>query len=56
MQVTINAEQELYVIPCGKGYTCLGFDVLLERYNAIAEWLRREGLIQDFLPAKCGAP
>ena len=52
MQVTINAEQELYVVPCGKGYTCLGFDVLLERYNAIAEWLRREGLIQDFLPAQ----
>jgi len=27
--VTVNAEQELYVIPCGDGYSCLGFDVLL---------------------------
>jgi hypothetical protein len=48
--VTINAEQELYVIPCGDGYSCLGFDVLLTRYNAIAEWLRKEGLQQDDLP------
>ena len=49
-EVSINAEQELYVIPCGDGYSCLGFDVLLARYNAIAEWLRKEGLQQDDLP------
>jgi hypothetical protein len=48
--VGINAEQELYVIPCGDGYSCLGFDVLLTRYGAIAEWLRKEGLQQDDLP------
>ena len=48
--VGINAEQELYVIPCGDGYSCLGFDVLLTRYKAIAEWLRKEGLQQDDLP------
>jgi len=26
--IKINHEQRLYVIECGKGYTCLGFDVL----------------------------
>ena len=25
-QVTVNTEQGLYVIPCGEGYSCLGFD------------------------------
>ena len=48
--VTVNAEQELYVIPCGEGYSCLGFDVLLARHNAVAAWLRSEGLQADDLP------
>jgi len=48
--VGINAEQELYVIPDSSGYSCLGFDVLIARYNAIGEWLRGEGLQQDDLP------
>jgi hypothetical protein len=48
--VTVNAEQELYVIPCGDGYTFLGFDVLLARHNAVAAWLRNEGLQADDLP------
>jgi len=48
--VGINGEQELYVIPCGDGYSCLGFDVLISRYNAIAAWLRKEGLQQGDLP------
>ena len=48
--VTVNAEQELYVIPCGDGYSCLGFDVLLARHNAVAAWLRNEGLQADDLP------
>jgi hypothetical protein len=26
MAVTINLEQRLFVIPCGPGYTCFGFD------------------------------
>jgi len=37
--VTINREQELYVIFCGRDYTCLGFDVCLEWARGIAEWL-----------------
>jgi len=48
--VGINAEQELYVIPDSHGYSCLGFDVLLSRYSAIADWLRKEGLQQTDLP------
>ena len=43
-KVTINEEQGLYVIPCGDGYSCMGFDYLLERYAAVAEWLTSEGL------------
>ena len=26
-KVTINQKQRLYVIPCGEGYSCLGWDV-----------------------------
>lgn len=47
--VTVNTDQELYVIPAGGGYSCLGFDVLLSRYNSIAAWLRSEELKQDDL-------
>ena len=48
--VGINAEQGLYVIPESHGYSCLGFDVALTRYTAIAAWLRKERLQQDDLP------
>ena len=30
---SINAEQRRYVLNCGKGYSCLGFDVA-ERWRA----------------------
>lgn len=30
-KVTLNEEQRLYVIPSGKGYSCLGFDVCEQR-------------------------
>jgi len=42
-QVTINAEQRLYVIPSGAGYSCLGFDVAEERLAAVADWLIQQG-------------
>ncbi len=29
--VTVNEEQKLFVIPCGEGYSCLGFDVCEDR-------------------------
>ena len=41
-QVTINQEQELYVIPEGSGYSCLGFDVCKERTEKYAKWLGAE--------------
>ena len=50
LEVSINAEQELYVIPDTHGYSCLGFDVLISRYNAIGAWLCKEGLEQTDLP------
>jgi hypothetical protein len=39
VMVTINNEQELYVIPCGSGYSCLGFDVVLDKINKLIKWL-----------------
>ncbi|REJ65662.1 MAG: hypothetical protein DWQ31_17125 [Planctomycetota bacterium] len=40
---TTNEEQELYVLPAGSGYSCLGFDVLIARNNGACEWLRDNG-------------
>lgn len=37
--VTTNAEQGLFVIPSGKGYTCFGFDNLLKELKQLARWL-----------------
>ncbi len=34
--VTANDEQGLYVIPCGAGFTCLGYDVCLDRISRYA--------------------
>lgn len=42
---SINAEQSLYVIPCGDGYSCLGFEVANRRIAAVAEWLGRNDLM-----------
>lgn len=38
-EVTVNNKQGLYVIPCGKGYSCLGFDVLLKRLRLLSKEL-----------------
>jgi hypothetical protein len=38
MPVTLNEEQKLYVIPCGNGYTCLGFDICKEWTQGYARW------------------
>jgi len=53
MSVTINHEARLYVIPCGRGFTCLGFDVADRRARAVAAWLGRPGLMGEAEP---GAP
>ena len=44
MTIKINEQQRLYVIPCGGGFTCLGFDNLERRAAGYADWLAREGL------------
>lgn len=38
--LSINAEQRLYVMPCGNGTTCYGWDVLDKKARAVATWLR----------------
>lgn len=43
VEVTINEEQRLYVIPCGKGYTCLGFDVCERRTVHLAREMAAKG-------------
>ncbi len=45
--VTLNTEQGLYVIPESGGYSCLGFDVLIERYNRLASELGWRGFPLD---------
>ena len=37
--ISINKEQGLFVIPCGEGYTCLGFDVCEKWTKALHEEL-----------------
>jgi len=37
--ITINKEQGLYVIPCGGGYSCLGFDNVLNKVKALSKEL-----------------
>lgn len=35
---SINADQRLYVLACGSGYSCLGFDVADRKGRAVAAW------------------
>lgn len=44
MRVTLNAEQSLYVIDIGHGYTCLGFTVCQNWTRDIAQELGRRDL------------
>lgn len=50
LNVTLNVEQELFVIPSGSGYSCLGFDVAMQRANMYSAWLRAQGLQEDDVP------
>lgn len=49
--IKINKAQKFYVIPSGRGYTTLGFDVVKRRTNAIAKWTGDRSLAA---PAKVG--
>lgn len=44
MNVTLNIEQRLYVIPSGDGYSCLGFDNARDHANQIADRLELPAL------------
>ena len=43
-KISINAEQQLYVIDCGEGYTCFGFANARDHANLIAHKLDRADL------------
>ena len=45
--VTIAKHGELFCIPCGNGFTFLGFDVARDRTKRLASWLNRP----DLMPA-----
>lgn len=40
----INRARRLFIVPCGAGVTCLGFDVAARKTDAVAQWLRRPEL------------
>ncbi len=42
-KITLNHDQGLYVIPCGNGFTCLGFDVCETWLQGYASWLQSHG-------------
>ena len=44
MNVTLNAEQRLYIIPCADGYSCLGFDSARDHADQIAARLNQPHL------------
>lgn len=52
--ITINEDQQLYVIKLSHGYSCLGFQVCEERYDKLAvEMTLRTGMKHPF-PAVVG--
>jgi len=46
--ITLNTNDNLFVIGCGAGYTCLGFDICQERSTSMAKWLGVESPNQSF--------
>lgn len=46
---SINHEQRLYVLPCGNGYSCLGFDYAEKVRSRVLKWLG-----QDVPPVEVG--
>lgn len=45
MLTSINAEQRVYVLACGDGFTTLGFDYAHDQAAAVAAWLKRPELV-----------
>lgn len=54
MLSSINKEQKLYVIKCGKGFTCYGFEVLDTNARKVKQWLESEGATVEDLPYRKG--
>ena len=40
---SISRKRELYVMRCGSGYSCSGFDVLDKKARAVVEWMSPYG-------------
>jgi hypothetical protein len=51
---SINAEQRLYVIECGEGFTTLGFDYAREQQNKVNDWLTSVGYCKTDADAEVG--
>lgn len=44
MLSSINVEQKLYVLTCGKGFSCLGFGNVFNKTVNVARWVGRKDL------------
>lgn len=53
MLQSINADRRLYVLKCGDGYSCLGFDYARRICNAVASWMNQPGWLME---AQDGTP
>lgn len=51
---SINKEQKLYVLKCGNGFTCYGFEVLDRNARKVKQWLESEGATVEDLPYRKG--
>jgi len=55
IKVTTDPETELFTIPCGGGYSCLGYDVLERRFTRLASELVSLGVYDCPMPAVRGS-
>lgn len=46
---SINKEQRLYVIRCGAGYSCYGYDSLNRQAQGVLSWLKEQGRTAELL-------
>lgn len=52
---SINQKQRLYVMPCGSGFSCYGFDVIEHKARAVAAWRTGGYACLDPMPTR-GTP
>lgn len=46
---SINKDQKVYVIRCGAGYSCQGFDYLHNQAHAVLTWLKEQGRTAEMI-------